>query len=756
MEAAVNRGLDWRSDARSVVPQNGAAKLAEFRAGGSPYPYYHGESEPLAQAGFDFKKYLRTVVKHRYLIAGTAAAALLLGLVITLMMTPMFRATASIQIDREAINIVNVGAVQADENSGGLDFFQTQYELLASRTLAERVVSTLGLTDNEQFTGQPEQSTLSVLKDIVLGAPASDEPTIESRTNKAVQQLQKILSISPVRGSRVVKISIDHPNAEIAQHVANGVADAFISSNLDRKYDASSYARKFLEGRIQQLKVKLQESETQLVKYAEQQGIINLSDNQSLAGADLEATNSKLSEAKNERARLQLEWDQARTTKGFGLAQILDSKAIQDNRKLRTELVAEYQQKLALFKPAFPTMLQLKAQIEELDSQAQGEIAAIKASIKAKYLAAKEAEELLAKRLESTKGEVVSQRNRSIQYNILQREVDTNRTLYDGLLQRYKEIGVSGTVGTNNVSIVDRAGLPERPRSPRIAINLALALLAGLGAGLLVAFGLDYLDDTFKSPEDVERDVGLSVIGIIPVPRAGATIENELNDPRSAIAEAFRSLRTGLQFSTAEGLPKTLLITSSKPTEGKTTSAIALARALTQLGLKILMIDGDLRNASVHKHLACRNDVGLSNYLAGAKLPDDVVQSSGVDGLTVITSGPLPPNPAELLAGPRMSSLLSLGAEAFDVVLIDGPPVMGLADSPLLSSVAQGTLFVIAANETRKSIVSVARKRLLFARANLIGVLFSKFDSAQIGYGYGYGEYDYHAYGTRELSSPRT
>ena len=245
----------------------------------------------------------------------------------------------------------------------------------------------------------------------------------------------------------------------------------------------------------------------------------------------------------------------------------------------------------------------------------------------------------------------------------------------------------------------------ERPRSPSFALNLALALIAGLGAGLLVAFGLDYLDDTFKSPEDIERDVGLSVIGIIPLPKNGATVEGELNDPRSAVAEAFRSLRTGLQFSTAEGLPKTILITSSKPTEGKTTSAIALAKALTQLGLKVLLVDGDLRNASIHKHLPCRNDVGLSNYLAGARLPDDVVQSSGVDGLTVITSGPLPPNPAELLAGPRMPSLLSLGAEAFDVVLIDGPPVMGLADSPLLSSVAQATLFVIAANETRKSIV---------------------------------------------------
>ena len=287
MNAVAHRGLDWGPEARSVVPQAGSASLAAYRASGSPYPYFAGESEPPAQAGFDFKRYWRTIFKHRHLIAGTAAAAMFLGLIVTLLMTPMFRATASIQIDREAITVVNVGAVQADENSGGLDFFQTQYELLASRTLAERVVSTLGLTDDERFSGPAEQSVFSIMKDIVFGASVSDEPTIEGRTTKTIQRLQKILSISPVRGSRVVKISIDHPNGEMAQYVANGVADAFISSNLDRKYDASAYARKFLDDRIQQLKIKLQESETQLVKYAEQQGIIHLNDNQSLVGADL-------------------------------------------------------------------------------------------------------------------------------------------------------------------------------------------------------------------------------------------------------------------------------------------------------------------------------------------------------------------------------------------------------------------------------------------------------------------------------------
>jgi len=513
-----------------------------------------------------------------------------------------------------------------------------------------------------------------------------------------------------------------------------------------------------LEERIQQLKAKLEESEKQLVKYAEQQGIISLDDkNRTLTGTDLEQINSKLAEARNERLKLELLWNQAQKTQGFGLQQILDSKSIQDNRKLRTELAAEYQQKLGLFKPAFPAMVQLRNQIQELDRQVQTEIKSIKDSIFSQYTAAKNQEEDLLAQLESTKGQVVDQRNRSIQYNILQREVDTNRTLYDGLLQRYKEIGVSGAVGTNNISVVDHADLPLRPRTPNLTLNLALGLIAGLLIGVLTALGLDYLDDSFKAPEDVEREVGLAVIGVVPKPQAGTTIDEELNDQRSGVAESVRSLRTGLQFATADGLPKTMLVTSSKPSEGKTTSTIALAKSLANIGLNVLLIDGDLRNASVHRHLRCSNELGLSNYLTGAKMPEEVVQGSTVEGLVVMASGPLPPNPAELLAGPKLLSLLTLSAESFDIVLIDGPPVMGLADAPLLASLVQSTLLVVAANETRRSVVKVALRRLRMARANIIGSLLTKFDASQTGYGYGYGygDYEYHSYGVKELAAPK-
>lgn len=750
-------------DGQVIVSNNQGGALQQYRQSGNSYPNYPNfdlsEDTP---TGFDFYKYLRIITKYRWLILGILLTSLLVAIAATFLMTPVYRATASIQIDRESLNIVKVDGVQPDEGqTGGQDFYQTQYELLASRSLAERVSSTLGLATDKSFNAKTK-SALDLGKELIFGEkPASEaqqDINQEELSRRTVDRLTRSLNIAPVRGSRIVKINIDHTNPSLARKIADGYAEVYIADNLDRRFEATSYARKFLEERLQQLKARLEESEKQLVKYAEDQGIIKLDDNKNLSGTDLEAINTKLAEVRAERSKKEQLWKQAQTTNGLGLKEILDSDAIKANRKLRTELAAEYQQKLAIYKPAFPAMAQLRNQIKELDRQVESEVVAIKQSIESAYIASKDEEKDLESRLEESKTNVVDQRNRSIQYNIIQREVDTNRSLYDGLLQRYKEIGLAGGVGTNNITIVDRASQPLFPRSPNLLLNVGLALLGGLMLGVMAAIGFDYLDDSFKSPEDIEREVGLPVVGVVPKPKVGSGVDDELMDARSAMAEAYRSLRTGLQFSTSEGLPRTLLVTSSKPSEGKTTTTISLAKSLASIGLQVLLIDGDLRNASIHKRLRCSNELGLSNYLSGSKQPEEVVQATDTEGLVLMSSGPLPPNPAELLNGPRMPSLLALASQSFDIVLIDGPPVMGLADAPLLSSAIQATLLVVAANETRRSTVKIALKRLQFARANIVGALLNKFDAKQTGYGYGYGygDYEYHSYGTNaQLPSKR-
>ncbi len=737
-----------------MVPADPRMGVPDYYRPGGAYPYYPGFEQPDDQGStFDIYKYLRVINKYRWLIASLVLAAVLIGAAITYLSTPIYRATVSLQIDRDSMNIVNVDGLQPEENQNSTEYYKTQYELLASRSLAERVVSTLGLANDARFNDEAV-SAVSFVRGLVFGNPKADAnavpPTQEEITRKSIDKLAKMLAVAPVRGSRIVKVSINHPNPVTAQRIANGFGEVYIANNLDRRFEATSYARKFLEERLQQLKIRLEESERESVKYAEDQGIISLDGNKNLSTNDLEATNIKLSEARAERVKKELLWKRAQATGGLGLKEILDSPAIQENRKLRAQFAAEYQQKLAIYKPAFPDMVQLRNQIRELDRQVESEIAAIKESIESEFIAAREQEESLTAELEGTKTDVVEQRNRSIDYNILQREVDTNRQLYDGLLQRYKEIGVAGGVGTNNISIVDQADRPLFPSSPNLMVNMGLSLMAGLLLGVMLALALDFMDDSFKAPEDIEREVGLTVVGIIPKPASNSDVDSELADARSAMSEAYRSLRTGLQFSTSDGLPRSLLVTSSKPSEGKTTTTISLARSLAQIGLEVLLIDGDLRNASVHKRLFVSNEMGLSNYLSGAKSPEEVVQSTDTEGLLLMTAGPLPPNPAELLNGPRFQSLLALARESFDIVLVDGPPIMGLADAPLISTNVQSTLLVVAANETRRSIVKVAMRRLQMARANVVGALLNKFDAKQTGYGYGYGygDYEYHSYGS--------
>ena len=718
------------------------------------YPYFSQAGDEHEVSGkIDLQKLFFTAQKYRIWVLSIASTTVLIAAALTLLMTPIYRATSSIQIDRETVDVVNLKGVQAEQDPFADDFYQTKYELLSSRSLAERVVQALNLSEDKLFqTAAP--SIRGNVEKLLFGEKIKPSANFdaEQRHLTDVDALLNGVTITPVRGSRIVRISFDHANSAVAMKIANTYANVFITDNLDRRYEATSYARSFLEDRLKQLKVKLEDSEKQLVRYAEKEGIINIGEDKNLALVDLESINAKLAEAHAARVKAELLWKRAQATDGFGLKEILSSPTIQDNRKQRANLSAQYQQKLAVFKPAFPDMVQLRNQIQELDRQAETEIYSIKSAIESSYLAASQEEKSLQAQLAQTKIDVTTQRNSSIDYTILKRETDTNRTLYDGLLQRYKEIGVAGAVGNNNISVVDAAILPTIPQSPNLAKNLGLGFVFGLMLGLAAAFARDYFDDSFKSPADIERSIGVNVLGVVPKPSHGLEVDDELSNARSGMSEAIRSLRTGLQFASSDGLPKTMLVTSSKASEGKTTTSIALAKSLASIGLNVLLIDADLRSSSIHRKLGCNNQFGLSNYLAGKKTAQEVVQTTDTKGLYVMPAGPIPSNPAELLSGSGMASLMKIGIKSFNFIIIDGPPILGLADAPLLASVARATLLVIAASETRRNTARIAMKRLQMARGNVIGALLSKFDAEQAGdgYGYGYSGYDYYSYGAED------
>jgi succinoglycan biosynthesis transport protein ExoP len=733
-----------RSRALEIATERSQAISVDVRGNDQP------ESDEI-----DLLNYWRILLKRRWTVLGALGIVLATVLVATLLMTPIYRSTSTLQIERDTLNIVNVEGITPVEGSVSQDFYQTQYELLKSRSLAERVASQLGLAEGDQLETLSPPSPWAALRELLGGGAGGEELTEEeegaARVNAATKFIMKGLTIEPVRNSRVVRVHFDSADREFSQRVANAYAEAFIASSLERRFESSAYAKGYLEDRLQELKLKLEDSERQLVEFAQREEIVDTGvDGANLTSENLSALNSALAKARQERIRTEARWRQAQASRGIVLlGEIGENSIIKSLQERRAELQAQYSDKLGRFKPAYPEMVQLQAQIDELERQIAAEVGNIKSAIQAEFLAAQEQERLLAEQLASLKTDALDLQSRSIQYNIFRREVDTNRQLYDGLLQRYKEVGVAGGVSSNNISVVDRAQLGMKFK-PRLIVNLAVGLLAGLMLGVLLALGFEYLDDTLKGPEDIEKLLGLSVLGVIPLLKAPLTPAKAFEDPRSAFSESYRSVRTALQFATAQGVPRCLLITSASPSEGKSTTALTLAKNFAQLGKRVLIIDADLRNPSLHKAMGVENSAGLSNYLAGAAKALDVIQTSGDSTLQFMPSGPLPPNPAELLLGPKMLSLVKVAADKFDQVIIDGPPVMGLADAPILANMAHGTMLVVEAGGTRIELARNAMKRLMAARAHVVGALLTKFGAKHAGYGYAYGGHDYYAYGGKD------
>jgi capsular exopolysaccharide synthesis family protein len=618
------------------------------------------------------------------------------------------------------------------------------------------VIDQLGLTENPEFNKKPQPSPLSTVLGMFKPKPdekGGEKPGANDKQSTLVNAFLNNLTVEPVRNSRLVKIHYDSPNAALATRIVNAVATAYINLNLERRMDASSYAKTFLQDRLQQVQSKLEDSEKALVAFARAEQIIKPEEKDSGPSVDaqvMQAFTGALAKVQEERIRVESVYNQMNSAGAQGLPDVLENKVIQDLKSQKAKLEAEYQEGLKLYKPAYPKMLQLEGRIAEIQAKIEEEIANVKSAIKIRYDAAKAQESALNAKVQESKRNVLGVQDRSIQYNILKREVDTNRQLYEGLLQRLKEVGVAGGIGVNNISIVDKAEEPNRPFKPKFLLNLLIGMFLGLFGGVALAFLFEHLDDTLKAPEDIEKLLGLPVLGVIPFVRRKVEeggddrliLENM--DLRSAFAESYRSLRTSLQFSTPQGMPKILVVTSTSPGEGKSTTSISLAVHLALAGKTTLLIDADLRKASMHKNLKLDNNEGLTNYLAGEAKPVDITKATEVPNLYAITSGPLPPNPAELVSSPKMVSLLALAAEKFDQVIIDGPPVLGLADAPLLGNLAEATVLVIEASGTRRDFARGAVKRLRATQSHLIGAILSKVESR--GSSYGYHSYYYYQY----------
>jgi capsular exopolysaccharide synthesis family protein len=700
-----------------------AAGLDAWRADPPPPDDWEGGE------AFNLVDLWHVLLKRKWTVAGVLAVALSVSAT-SLYLTPrVYRATALIKIEPETRKIAKIDEAMGKEvEMPADDFYQTEYELLKSRSLAERVAENLNLGDGD--------------------------PAAAKRYSGIVQGGT---GIEPIRNSKLVRLHFDSTDPVMAARVANALADTYIKTNLERRYNATADAKNFLEQRIVQVKAKLEDAEHKLYAHAREQGIVNIdSDSQSLLTAQLEEKSEALASAERERLAAETVYRESRNSGGHGSSKILSNTLVQNLRENKAKLELAYQEKAALFKPDYPEMIQLREQISQIQSQIEAEIGSVRAALDTDYQLALRKEKMLREEVARLKEDVMRRQDAGSEYNILKREVETSRALYDGILQRLKEIGVASGIGSNNITVIDPAEVPGAPYKPNGKNYLLAGLLLGLFGGIGLAFLFEKLDDTVKLPEDMERQ-RLATLGIIPLTRPdgeGPPLHLVSHyDPRAGVAEAYRSLRTALSFSTNSGAPKVLHLTSTSVGEGKSTSAVNLAVGFTQLGQTVLLIDADLRRPTLHRMLGLADEKGLSHYLSGEARPAEISHHVGLPNLFVIPAGPLPPNPGELLASARMIELLALAAEKFDRVIIDSPPVLGLADAMILANIAGHTIMVVAAGKTRRAHLNSSLKRLHGARANLLGGLLTMVDQRSGSYSY-YHNYDYDYQGRAAAKLP--
>ncbi|MBC8023967.1 MAG: polysaccharide biosynthesis tyrosine autokinase [Burkholderiales bacterium] len=706
---------------------------------------------------FNLRDLLRIFLKRKWTILIIFLVFAAFSVVRTYMAQPVYRASTTLQIERFTPRVLEYKDVTPGETdySDSVDFYNTNYELLKSRTLSERAVEDLGMRKAPSSDAPKEAPAKTVstsfLDDLVTrirrGPPPADVDTITREDNALVGAFQGSVTVEPVRRSRLVRLHFDSTDPFFAAKAVNTLAQSFVNINLERRFEASAYAKTFLEEKLAQTKARLEDSERDLVKFSRDTETPNLDDKQNISSLSVQEFSAAVSKAEQERIKAEALYQQAQENPD-SIPTVRDNRNIIEIKERKGKLESEYQELLKIYKPAFPKMQQVKNQIEEVDRQLQVEYDRIRGAALSSLRSARTQESLLKQRLESGKQLLLDLQGRSIRYSILKREVDTNRQLYDGLLQRLKEIGVAGGVGINNISVVDKAQVPIYPYKPDFGKSVSMGLAIGLIIGLLVAWLLEHLDDSIRFADDVERETGAAVLGVVPKMKVldpGKTriaLSPHL-DPSSAFSEAYRSVRTALQFSTASGAPRRMVVTSSSKNEGKSTTALALAINFAQMGKPVLLIDADLRNPVLHKLLQLDNDRGLSNYLSGNVGVMEVVHRTEIPGLFVMTTGPLPPNPVELISGTKMLSLLAQCEEHFAHVIVDGPPVLGIADAIVLCNQVDNAVFVIESGRTRKGHAKAALKRLHQAGVHPLGVILTKIDAYHDLYGYGTSYYQY-------------
>jgi polysaccharide biosynthesis transport protein len=698
-------------------------------------------------------------------------------LIATLKETPVYRAQVLLEIQKENPDIPTIKDLYELESVSD-SYLKTQYSILTSESLARRVIDQLHLDALPEFSSPKWWSFRRT-----VNAPPKQTtaigPALPLRNRdvyqRVLEQFQDRLTIEPVSRSRLVTVQFDSNNADLSARVVNTLAEDYIDQSLEARWTATQKAADWLSQQLVGVKAKLEKSEEQLQDYARHNGLVFLETDkgasQNVANERLQQLQEELTKAQAERYEKEALYRLVQSGDYGSLPGVVENKLIQDLSERLAELKRELAQLSTKFNAEYPRVKEIQSQIDETEAGLKEERQRAADKITNEYFAALRREGLVKEALEGQQKQVNVIAEKAVQYNILKREVETNRQLYEGLLQRLKEAGVSASLKASNIRIVDSAEPPAKPAKPRIPLNLAVAALLGVGLGISTAFLQEYLDDTLKGADDVERLFGLSALALIPsvhhvngnrpsvrnllgrtnLLRSGqnGTASNPAarwhridqgGRPQPALIEAFRSLRASVLLSTADHPPGSLLITSTQPGEGKTTIATNLAISLAQLGQRVLLVDADLRFPSLQRLFCIREGLGIVTYLTGQQDWRAAVRPSGSPGLDLLPCGPVPPNPAELLSSKSMGAFITSAKSEYGFVILDSSPLLTLADSRIVASLVDGVLMVVKSGATPRDQVMQSQAGIRSAGANLIGVVLNSVTLHTKGY-YGLGIY---------------
>ncbi|HLZ12618.1 MAG TPA: polysaccharide biosynthesis tyrosine autokinase [Candidatus Acidoferrum sp.] len=747
------------SDENKLVPResgpNGAVELL-----GAPSRYVPFDLSPREPHLYDYLLILR---KHQWLILSFLLAVVTIVSIATFRMQPVYSTTARVEIDRENSNVLPFqGADSFDYVMDADNYIETESKILTSETLALQTIRSTGLASHPEYASGDGPSEA-----IASGSLANHKRPPE------LAAFLGSMSVRRVPNSRLLDVTFESTDPQLAARVVNAHIENFREDNFRSRYQAIAQASSWLSDQLEDLKLKVQHSEDARIEYERKNQIWELDDKQNISTQRLSDINKELTDAQSERMKRQALYEFAKSGDANSVPELRSDIVLQDLFKRRGDVNSQASDALAQYGPNFPKVQRLQGQLKELDQLISDEKKSIIDQMGSDYNAARQREMLLTQALDQQKIEANQMSERLVEYNILKREAEANKTLYDGMLTKLKEANIAGALKSSNIRVVDPAMVPSYPTRPAKTRNIALAFIVGLVGGVGLALLREYLDNTVKTPDDIETLSRLPSLAVVPaftdsngnghrgLLKGGSSNGHDKRIelvaqhlPKSQMSEAFRALRTALLLSQAEHPPQVILVTSALPREGKTTAAANLAVTLAQLGDRTLLMDADLRKPGVGRLLNMTDGkyAGLSSYLAGVSSLDLVIVPHPlIPNLAAIPTGPLPPNPADLLSSHKLADAIAELRGKFKFIVIDSPPIMAATDAVILSVQVDGVLLVVRSGETPKEAFTRTRDLLTSVKCRMLGVVLNAVDASAPDYYYSYRYYPYsYGYGPQE------